>query len=131
MPVKDILERITLMDNDKDVSLFQTRDEQRRMTFDLMNRLLGTVDQWGKTQGRQDLNQMRVITLDALLKTITAICVYKELSSMGVSHKNVNLFLQRMYKEGPVEAEEPEMLLALRARKDVLLRNLERDVRAF
>jgi hypothetical protein len=131
VPRKDILEGRKVMDNDTGVPLFQTPDEQRRMTFDLVNRLLGTVDQWGKTQGGKNLNQMRDITLDALLKTITAICVYKELSSLGVSHKNVNLFLQRMYKEGPVEAEEPEMLLALRARKDVLLRNLERNVRAF
>ena len=131
MPVKDILERMNSMDTDKEVPPFQTRDEQRRMTLDLMNRLLGTVDQWGKAQGRKDLNLMQGITLDAMVKTVTAICVYKELSSMGVSHKNVNLFLQRMYKEGPIEPEEPEMLLALRARKDVLLRNLQRDVRAF
>ncbi len=119
------------MDNDKEVPLFQTPGEQRRMTFELVKRLLGTIDEWGKAQGRKNLNQMREITMDALLKAITAICVYKELSSMGVNPKNVNLFLQRIYKEEPIEAEEPEMLLALRARKDVLLRNLERDVRAF
>jgi hypothetical protein len=131
VPVKDVLERVNLMDTGMEAPPLQTPDEQRRMTFDLMNRLLGTVDQWGKAQGRKNLSQMRDITLAALLKTITAICVYKELSSMGVSHKNVNLFLQRMYKEGPVDAEEPEMLLLLRARRDVLLRNLEREVRAF
>jgi len=101
------------------------------MTFDLMNRLLGTINQWGKAQGRKHVNQMRDITVDALLKTITAICVHKELSSMGVSPMNVNLFLQRIYREEPIEADEPEPLLALRARKDVLLRNLERAVRAF
>ncbi len=119
------------MGENKEAPVFLTPDEQRRTTFDLMKRLLGTVDEWGKTQGRRDLNQMRNITVDALMRTIVAICVYKELSSVGVSQKNVNIFLQRIFKEDPIEVDEPEMLLGLRARKDVLFRNLERVVRAF
>ena len=119
------------MGEDMEAPALLTPDEQRRTTFDLMKRLLGTVDEWGKAQGRRDLNQLRNVTVDALLRTIAAICVHKELSSVGVSHKNVNIFLQRIFKEEPVEVDEPEMLLALRARKDVLFRNLERVVRLF
>ncbi len=119
------------MGENKETPVFLAPDEQRRTTFDLMKRLLGTVDEWGKAQGRRDLNQLRNVTVDALLRTIAAICVYKELSSVGVSHKNVNMFLQRIFKEEPVEVDEPELLLALRARKDVLFRNLERVVRSF
>jgi hypothetical protein len=119
------------MEENREAPVSLGPDDRRRMTYDLMRRLLSTVDEWGKAQGRRDLNQMRSITVDALLKTIAAICAYKELSSMRVSHKNVNIFLQRIFKEEPIEADEPEMLLTLRARKDVLFRNLERVVRAF
>jgi len=111
--------------------LFQTADERRRKTFDLMKHLLATIDQWGKAQGRKNVDQMRALTLDALLKTATAMCVHKELSSLGVPPKNVQPLFQRIYKQEPIEPEEPEALLALRARKDVLLRNLEKAVRAF
>ncbi len=57
--------------------LFQTPDEQRRMTFDLMNRILGAIDQWGKTHSGKNIDQMRDITMDALLKSITVLCVHK------------------------------------------------------
>lgn len=117
--------------DDTGVPLFQTPDEQRRKTLDLMKQLLSTIDQWGKAEGRKNVGQMRAVTVDALLRTITAICVHKELSSMGVSPKNVQRLFQRVYKEDPIEAEEPETLLSLRARKDVLLRNLEKAVHAF
>lgn len=116
---------------DTETPLFQTRDEQRRISLDLTKRLLATIDQWGKTQGQKNAMQMSNVTVDALLNTITAICVYKEMSSMGVSPKDVQSFFGRIYKEEPIEAEEPAMLLALRARKDLLLRNLETSVRAF
>ena len=116
---------------DSDMPLFQTRDEQRRISLDLTKRLLATIDQWGKTQGQKNARQMSDVTVDALLTAITAICVYREMSSMGVSPKDVPSFFRRIFKEGPIEAEEPAMLLALRARKDVLLRNLETSVRAF
>lgn len=117
--------------DDTGVPLFQTSDEQRRKTLELMKQLLGTIDQWGKTQGRRNVDQMRAVTVEALVRTITAICVHKELSSMGASPKNVQLLFQRVYREEPIEVEEPEALLSLRARKDVLLRNLERAVHAF
>jgi hypothetical protein len=111
--------------------LFRTSDEQRRMTNDLMNRLLAAIDQWGKAHSGKNVSQMRDMTMDAMLKTITVICVHKELRSMGVNSKNVQAFFQRIYREEPIEPEEPEMLLALRVRKDVLLRNLEKAVHAF
>ncbi len=112
-------------------ALFQTPDEQRRLTYDLMNRILGAIDQWGKTHSGKNMDQMRDITMDALLKSITVLCVHKELRSMGVDSKNLQAFFQRIYKEEPIAPEEPEMLLGLRVRKDVLLENLERAVHAF
>ncbi|HWU38065.1 MAG TPA: hypothetical protein VN203_10500 [Candidatus Acidoferrum sp.] len=118
------------MDN-TGIPLFQNPEEQRQKTFDLMKQLLATIDQWGKTQGRRNVDQMRTVTVDALTRTISVICVHKELSSMAVSPKNVQTLFQRVYKEGPIEAGEPEALLSLRARKDVLLRNLDRAVQAF
>ncbi len=117
--------------SETEIPLFQTREEQRRIGLDLTKRLLGTIDQWGKAQGQKNAMQMRQVTIDALLTTITAICVYREMSSMGVSPKDVQSLFRRVYKEGPIETEEPATLLALRARKDVLLRNLETSVRAF
>jgi hypothetical protein len=117
--------------DETEVQLFQTPVEERRKTFDLMKQILATIDQWGKAQGRKNVGQMRSVTVGALLKATTAICVHKELSTTGVSPKNVQPFFQRVYREEPIEAEEPEMLLALRARKDVLFRNLEKAVRAF
>ena len=111
--------------------LFQTPDEQRRLTYDLMHRILGALDQWGKAHSGKNVSQMRDMTMEALLKSITVICVHKELLSMGVDSKNVQAFFQRIYKEEPIAPEEPEMLLALRVRKDVLLRNLEKAVHAF
>ena len=119
------------MEDEEEVPLFHPLYERRGLTLDLMKRLLGTINQWGEAQGRKNVKQMREITVEALLKTITAICVHKELSSMRVSAPTVNLFLGRIYREGPIEPEEPEMVVALRARKDVLFRNLERAVRAF
>ncbi len=111
--------------------LFQTPDERRRLTYDLMNRILGAIDQWGKMHSGKNMDQMRDITMDALLKSITVLCVHKELRSMRVDAKNLQAFFQRIYKEEPIAPEEPETLLALRVRKDVLLENLERAVHAF
>ena len=117
--------------SDTGIPLFQTREEQQQKTLDLTKQLLATIDQWGKTQGRKNVDQMRMVTLDALSRTISVICVHKELSSMAVSPKNVQMLFQRVYREEPIEAGEPGALLSLRARKDVLLRNLERAVQAF
>jgi hypothetical protein len=121
---------MTLM-SDTETPLFQTRDEQRRISLDLTRRLLATIDQWGKIQGQKSAMQMSSVTVDALLNSVTAICVFREMSSTGVSPKDVQSFFRRIYKDGPVETDEPAMLLSLRARKDVLLRNLETSVRAF
>lgn len=116
---------------DTEIPLFQTRDEERRISLDLTKKLLATINEWGRTQGQKDARQMSSVTVDALLNALTAICVYKEMSSMGVRPQDVQSFFRRIYKEGPIEAEEPAMLLALRARKDLLLRNLQTSVRAF
>ncbi len=115
---------------DPEIPLFQTPDEQRRMSLDLTRRLLATIEGWGKSQGRKSVQQMREITVDALLRSVTMICLYRELVAMGTRHEELQAMFQKINREGPVE-EEGEALLALRARKDVLFRNLERAVRAF
>jgi hypothetical protein len=119
-----------LMD-EADIPLFQTPDEQRRIGLDLTRRLLATIEGWGKSQDRKSVQQMREVTLDALLRTVTMICVYRELSGLGTRPEELQATFQRVNKEGPIEAEESDSVLALRARRDVLLRNMERAVRAF
>ncbi len=114
-----------------DVPLYQTSDEQRRIGLDLTRRLLATIEGWGKSQGRKSVKQMREITLDALLRTVTMICVYQELSGMGTRPEDLQAIFQRVNKEGPIEEEDGGSVLALRARREVLFRNLERTVRAF
>ncbi len=116
--------------SDAKTPLFQPADEGRRLSLDLMKRLLATIEEWGKVQGRKDVAQMREVTLEALLKTVTAICVYRELATAGGQPEEVRANFQRVSKEGPI-AEEDEALLPLRARRDVLLRSLEQAVRAF
>ena len=117
---------------DTAASLFETSGEKQRLSFDLMKRLLATIDQWGKAQGRKSAEQMSEVAMDALLQTITAICVHRELSAMGESPANAQAFFRRIYKgEGPIKAEESESLLTLQARKDVLFDNLVRAIHAF
>ena len=118
--------------SDTDTSLFQTPGEKQRLSFDLMKRLLATIDQWGKAQGRKSAEQMSEVAMDALLQTVTAICVHRELSAMGESPASAQAFFRRIYKgEGPIKVEESETLLTLQARKNVLFDNLVRAIHAF
>jgi hypothetical protein len=115
-----------------DTPLFQTPDEKQRLSFDLMKRLLSTIDQWGKAQGRKSAEQMSEVAMDALLQTVTAICVHREISAMGESPASAQAFFRRIYKgEGRIKPEESESLLTLQARKDVLFDNLVRAIHAF
>ncbi len=115
---------------DTDSQFFQMADEERPISLDLMKRLLAAIEEWGKTHAQKNVARMREITLDGLLKTVTAICVYRELAAAGGRAEEVRAIFHRVNKEGPI-AEEDEPLLPLRARRDVLLRNLEQAVRTF
>ena len=113
-----------------EIPLSQKSEDHRRMSLDLRKRLLATIEAWGNAQGQKDVKQMHDITMDALLRTIVAICVYTELSSSGIGAESLQAAFRKVHRESPVEdGEEP--LIPLRARKDVLFRNLEKTVRAF
>jgi hypothetical protein len=101
-----------------------------RISADLTRRLMQTIQEWGKTQGGQSPGQLGEATVEALLKTITGIRLYGELSSSGLSLEKLPELFRKLNSERPIE-EEDALLLRLRARRDILLRNLERAVRAF
>ena len=107
--------------------------DAQRLSFELLRKLLTTLDQWGKAQGgvRGGENLDRVV-MDGLLQTVTAICLSRELSTMGVTSADTQAFFRRIYRgEGLVKPEESETLLRLQARKDVLFTALKRAVSAF
>ena len=109
----------------------QPPDELQWTRLDLMKRLLATIQEWGKAHSQKGVKQMGDVTVDALLSTIVTICLYRELSSSGGYPQNVQKFLERVNKDGPIEDDDDELVVAVRARKDLLLRNLKREVRAF
>lgn len=121
--------RMRVMD-DMEARLPETPDELQETRLDLMKRLMATIQEWGKAHSQKDVKQLGDVTLDALVRTIVTICLYRELSPEG-NPKYVQEFLQRVNRDGPIEDDDDELVVAVRARKDVLLRNLKREVRAF
>jgi hypothetical protein len=111
--------------------LCQGPDEQR-LSFDLLRRLLATIDQWGNAQPGKGSAQLDRVVMDGLLQTVTAICISRELSGLGITPEETQAFFRRIYKgEGLVKAEDSEGLLRLQARKDVLFAALKRAVSIF
>ncbi len=117
--------------SDAQIPLFRAPDEQRRLELDLMKRLLATIEKWGNALGQKDAKQMHEFTVNALLRTVAALCVYTELSSSKMSPESVQAFFRKINREGPIAEEEEGPLLAMRARRDLLLEKLEKTVRAF
>ncbi len=111
--------------------MLHTADEQRR-SFELLRKLLATMDQWGKAQAGKTREQLDRMVMAGLLDSVTAICISRELAALNVAPAEVQAFLRRLYKEeGPVRPEESDTLLRLQARKDVLLTALQRAVADF
>ncbi len=106
--------------------------DEQQLSFDLLRKLLGTVDQWGKAQTGRDSAQIDRVVMEGLLQAVTAICVSRELSHLGLPAEETQAFFRRMYKgEGLVRAEETDELLRLQARKEVLLATLKRAISGF
>jgi len=111
--------------------MLQTADEQRR-SFELLRKVLATIDQWGKAQSGKSREQLDRMVMDGLLESVTAICISRELTALNIPHAEVQAFLRRIYKsEGPVKPEDTDTLLRLQARKDILLSALKRAVSVF
>ncbi len=114
-----------------DLPLFQGPDEQR-LSFDLLRKLLAAIDQWGKAQGGRSADALDRVVMEGLLQTVSAICVSRELSKLGMTPTDTQAFFRHLYKgEGLVRAEDSEPLLQLQARKEVLLGALRRAVSLF
>lgn len=121
--------RMGVMGN-MEARLPETPDELQGARLDLMNRLLVTIQEWGKAHSQKGVKQLGDVILDALVRSIVTICLYRELFPEG-SRQDVQKFLQRVNKDGPIEDDDDELVVAARARRDLLLRNLKREVGAF
>jgi len=96
---------------------------------ELTKRLMQCIQEWGRTQGMESGRRGRE-TIDALLKTVTALRVFAELGAQGMKGDEARKAFRIVEKDGPLEAGE-DPLLRLRARKEVLLQKLRKAVDAF
>jgi hypothetical protein len=96
---------------------------------DLPQRLVRTIEDWGKTVKGQDPGQLTDLAVDALLKTTAMICLYRELSRAGLSPEVVQACYRTLLKEEPVAAETDDLVLKWRARRDLFLRDLRKSLK--
>jgi hypothetical protein len=90
-----------------------------------------TIEDWGKTQKGPDLRELTEITVEALLKTVTLIAVYRQMAAAGLPPQKAQEYLRGLNREAPVSADADDPLLAWQARKEVLLRDLQRSIRGY
>jgi hypothetical protein len=96
---------------------------------ELTRRLMQCVQEWGRTQGMESGRRGRE-TIDALLKTVTALRVFAELGAEGMKGDEARKAFRIVEKDGPLDAGE-DAFLRLRARKEVLLEKLRKAVESF
>jgi hypothetical protein len=96
---------------------------------DLPQRLVRTIEDWGRAAKGHDPGQLTDLAVDALLKTTAMICLYRELSRSGLSPETVQVCYRTLLKEEPVSADSEDVVLQWRARKELFLRDLRRCLR--
>jgi hypothetical protein len=102
---------------------------QSRASAELRQRLMHTIEEWGKTQ--RGMDQLAGVTVDALLKMTAMICVYRDMAASGLHAEKIQEYLRALNREAPLSADAEDAYLAWQARKEVLLQDLLRSVRPY
>jgi hypothetical protein len=102
--------------------------EEHAPGSDLPQRLVRTIEEWGKTVRDREPGQLAELALDALLKTTAMLCLYRELSRSGLSPEVVQACYRALLRNEPIGAETDDLVLKWRARKELLLRELRQSL---